>query len=708
MAGSIEKGKKIGPYEVVGPLGQGGMASVYRVYQPSLDREVAIKLMAQQYASDPTFVERFRREARSIARLRHPNILTVYDAGEDEGLLYIVMELIEGATLKEELHGQPMAVDKALGFINQVAGALDYANKSGIVHRDIKPSNVLIDNASGRAVLSDFGIAKLAEQSNQLTSTGTGVGTPDYMSPEQAMGEDIDSRSDQYSLAVMLYELLTGRTPYSGDTPIAVVMGHISKPLPSARLLNPQIPATVEAVLNKALSKKKEDRYESAGAFNEALQEAWRNHNSVGAAAVATASEPTQLINSGAVRPGSGPFIPEAEQLYDEARRQEQLNNFEGAFRTFSQLDSRFPRYRDVPTLLERYRSVGYGQNQANNWQNAQNRPDTSGQYGGATVGQAYNRPPSGQYGAPVSQQPYNAQPSGQYTPAAYTGSTGPVRAKSSFPLLPVIGGIVLLAIAAIIAIVVAGSGGNRSVTPTAQAAANVTAANNVGAATAAPPPALNTPTAPPAVATATQPPAATTQAAALTTRPAQPTNTPRPAQPTNTALPTIARPPTAQAVVPTAPPAANTPASNPGTLKYVTYREPGGLWTVEVPDNWEADKDSNGITFKPKDDPTVAMGVITEEIGSNPSQATVDELLKAFLESSGAKIDKQEKRKVDGQDITYSTGTFNQSGITLNLKLATVLKGTKVHLIIYFTLPGRTAQTDPIFDRFLNTIKFS
>ncbi|HEX2911131.1 MAG TPA: serine/threonine-protein kinase, partial [Chloroflexia bacterium] len=243
MSSQLEKGRKVGQFEIVGILGKGGMASVYRAYQPNLEREVAIKVMADNYASDTTFVERFRREARSIARLRHPNILTVYDAGEDNGLLYIAMELIDGPTLKEEMHGRPLPVDKAIKYISQVASALDYANRMGIIHRDVKPTNVLIDQGE-RAVLSDFGIAKLAEQAagNQLTSTGTGVGTPDYMSPEQALGEELDARSDQYSLGVMLYELLTGRTPYTGDTPIAVVMGHVSKPLPSARQLNPQIP----------------------------------------------------------------------------------------------------------------------------------------------------------------------------------------------------------------------------------------------------------------------------------------------------------------------------------------------------------------------------------------------------------------------------------------------------------------------------------
>jgi len=360
VPGQLEKGKNLGQYQIIAPLGKGGMASVYRAYQPNLDREVAIKVMAEQFASDPAFVERFRREARSIARLHHPNILTVYDAGEADGLLYIVMELIEGQTLKEELNGKPLNLERTAQVLNQVSSALAYANTNGIIHRDVKPTNVLIDK-NGRAVLSDFGIAKMAQANTQLTGTGVGVGTPDYMSPEQAMGDELDGRGDEYSLGVMVYEMLTGRVPFTGDTPIAIVMGHVSKPLPSAREINPQLSVAVEQVMNKVLAKKATDRYSDCATFAEAFAQALKTPD---AANIAEAAIATQVIGGVNTVVAAMPANPEAERLYLQARSQEQQNNFYGAFNTFNQLNSRFPRYRDVPTLLERYHQMGYSLNQ--------------------------------------------------------------------------------------------------------------------------------------------------------------------------------------------------------------------------------------------------------------------------------------------------------------------------------------------------------
>jgi serine/threonine-protein kinase len=451
MSGQLPKGYKLGQYEILEPLGKGGMASVYKAHQSTLEREVAIKIMAEQYASDPSFVERFRREARAIARLRHPNILTVYDADYSNNVMYIVMELIEGPTLKEELQGKPMSLEKAGKIIDQISGALHYANGMGIIHRDVKPSNVLIDQKTQRAVLSDFGIAKMAEAKTQLTSTGTGVGTPDYMSPEQAMGEDLDARSDEYSLAVMLYEMLTGRPPFTGDTPIAVVMGHVSKPLPSPRQYNPDIPASVEQVINKALSKKPVDRYADCAAFNEALQDAIKNRDRVQAGPVVTPTSATQVEHYAGPRPGSGSYQtvsnPEADQMYGDARRLEQQNNFLGAFDAFTRLNSRFPNYRDVPTVLERYRVMGYGSQGGPSW--------------GAQVpsGSAVGYRGSGAYGGPAG------------TSAYYTGTPAPQSAAKSKSSLPLVLGIVgALAVAAIIVLVIllAAGGGNKTPTPVA------------------------------------------------------------------------------------------------------------------------------------------------------------------------------------------------------------------------------------------------
>ncbi len=278
VSASLGKGSRIGPYEILGVLGRGGMATVYKGYQSSLDRNVAIKVIAERYASDPTFAERFRREARSIARLHHPNILTVHDAGEDNGLLYIVMELVEGDTLRDEMNRHPLSLERSAKVLGQIGAALDYANKQGIIHRDIKPSNVLFDSHNDRAVLSDFGIAKMLDNTAAgLTGTNEGLGTPDYMSPEQANGTQLDGRSDEYSLAAMAFELVTRQTPFHADTPIAIVMGHLSKPVPSTRQINHDIPPALDAVITKALSKSPNDRYPSVADFTEAFQNAVKN-----------------------------------------------------------------------------------------------------------------------------------------------------------------------------------------------------------------------------------------------------------------------------------------------------------------------------------------------------------------------------------------------------------------------------------------------
>ena len=638
MAGPIERGTKIGQYEVIEPLGKGGMASVYRAYQPSLDREIAIKLIAEQYATDNAFAERFRREARSIARLRHPNILTVYDAGEDRGQLYIAMELIEGDTLKEKVSGQPMAVDKALHYVAQVASALDYANKNGIIHRDVKPSNVLIDK-DDRAVLSDFGIAKLAESNVQLTSTGTGVGTPDYMSPEQAMGEELDARSDQYSLGVMLFELLTGRTPYSGDTPIAVVMGHVSKPLPSPRQFNPAIPVKVENVLTRALSKKATDRYETSAAFSKALETAWRDSQASGASA--SQNDATIPITSSEVaiaRPGSGPYIPEAEQLYAEARRLEQQNNFQGAFTTFSQLDGRFPRYRDVPTILEHYRTMGYA------------------------------APPTGTWAGGSSQAS-----GGWVAPTQRTGS-GPVivpAAKKAFPVVPVLAaaGIIIVALVAILVIVLVGGGNNDNKE------------------------------------TADRPVRETIAARLETEKPiVVPTNKPVIAAPPN------AGPPPNGELPPGNQPPGNQfpPAGEP--VKYVTYDQPDGKWSVEIPENWQATPEQDGINFTPKDAQDIYLGVYSDSL-ENISQGVgqnlvVDQLVKTFLQNYGAKFDREEKRKVNGVDTTVYFGTYTQNNVTINIRVVTLTKDTQVYLILLANQNVLPPQREAIYTHFLETFK--
>jgi tetratricopeptide (TPR) repeat protein len=261
-----------GKYRIVGEIGQGGMASVFKAYQPALDRYVAIKVLPAQHALAPGFSERFVREARAVAQLNHPNILSVIDFGQDEGLSYIVMKYVAGGTLKDRL-GQPMKLAETVRIVGQIAAALDHAHGRGVLHRDVKPSNVLLDEGDW-VQLADFGLAKMLVGDEGLTATGVGIGTPSYMSPEQGQGLPVDQRADIYSLGVVLYEMVTGRLPYSAETPMAIVIKHIYEPLPLPRQLNPALPEAVERVILKAMAKASTDRYASAGELARALEQA--------------------------------------------------------------------------------------------------------------------------------------------------------------------------------------------------------------------------------------------------------------------------------------------------------------------------------------------------------------------------------------------------------------------------------------------------
>lgn len=265
-------GRTLGQYEIRQELGRGGMATVYKAYQPSLGRYVAIKVLPPYHAEAETFIARFDREARAVARLEHPHILPIYDFGREGDLSYIVTKYVEGGTLKDYL-GQPFDLQRATSIVSQVASALDYAHDQGIIHRDVKPSNVLLDHGEW-ALLTDFGLAKMAGVSARITGSGVGIGTPAYMSPEQGQGLEVDRRSDVYSLGVILYEMLTGRTPYEADSPLSVMVQHITKPLPSPREANPAIPVAVERVIIKALVKDPAYRYARAGDLAVALQDA--------------------------------------------------------------------------------------------------------------------------------------------------------------------------------------------------------------------------------------------------------------------------------------------------------------------------------------------------------------------------------------------------------------------------------------------------
>ena len=262
--------RKLGKYEVIERLGRGGMAEVYRAYHGSLDRFVAIKVLHAFLADDPEFKNRFEKEARNIARLKHPNIVQVYDfeTDADSETFYMVMELVEGPTLKELLfrlneQSELMPLPEVLRIIREAASALAYAHSQSMIHRDVKPANLMLDK-DNRVVLADFGIAKIVT-GVQFTASGGMVGTPAYMAPEQGLGEAGDERSDLYSLGVILFQLLTGKLPYDAETPLAVILKHLNEPIPSARALNPSLPESIDLIVNRLLAKDPADRYQVAG-----------------------------------------------------------------------------------------------------------------------------------------------------------------------------------------------------------------------------------------------------------------------------------------------------------------------------------------------------------------------------------------------------------------------------------------------------------
>jgi serine/threonine-protein kinase len=251
-----------GRYRIVRRLGAGGMANVYMAEDEELDRPVAIKILNDRYANDELFVERFRREARSAAALSHPNIVSIYDRGEAEGTYYIAMEVIDGASLKELIRQNGrLRPAQAIAYTRQILSALRFAHKNGIVHRDIKPHNILI-GAEERLKVTDFGIARAG--ASQMTEAGSIMGTAHYLSPEQARGAQVTAASDLYSVGVVLYEMLTGDVPFTGDTPVEIAMKHLNdapRP-PSARV--PGIPADLDRIVMRALAKDPQDRYRSA------------------------------------------------------------------------------------------------------------------------------------------------------------------------------------------------------------------------------------------------------------------------------------------------------------------------------------------------------------------------------------------------------------------------------------------------------------
>src|SRR6266849_1470909 len=266
-------GQRLGQYEIIALLGQGGMATVYRARQVSVNRDVAIKVIRPDLAQTSEFLQRFRREAQMGASLSHPYIVKVFDFGETDDSVYLVMELLKGGSLAELLAKERLPLATTTRLIEQIASALDYAHHLGIIHRDLKPQNVILDD-QGNALLTDFGIAKIVNESSVLTKTGAAMGTPSYMAPEQWQGQALDARTDEYALAIMAFEMLSGALPFQADTPFGFMYMHIHEAPASLRMLRADLPPRLEAVISKALAKSPDQRYSSAGEFAKALTEA--------------------------------------------------------------------------------------------------------------------------------------------------------------------------------------------------------------------------------------------------------------------------------------------------------------------------------------------------------------------------------------------------------------------------------------------------
>jgi hypothetical protein len=276
MAKSTWIGKSLsGRYQIEELLGQGGMSAVYKATDPNLKRVVAVKLIHPHLSNDPDFVKRFEEEATAVAQLRHPSIIQVYDFNHDEENYYMVLEFVPGETIQEHLKrlnaaGRKLSVTKAIEYIADICDAVDYAHQRGMIHRDIKPANLML-NVMGQAILMDFGIAKIVG-GQRHTATGAVVGTAMYMAPEQIKGENPDRRADIYSLGVTLFEMLSGRPPFEADSAMTLMMMHVNDPVPDVRKLNPDVPDDLVAVINKALAKDPNDRYQTAAQMAAALR----------------------------------------------------------------------------------------------------------------------------------------------------------------------------------------------------------------------------------------------------------------------------------------------------------------------------------------------------------------------------------------------------------------------------------------------------
>jgi serine/threonine protein kinase len=314
------EGQTLGKYRILEPLGRGGMAQVFKAYHPQLDRFVAVKVLRSDLVEEQEFLARFQREARAVAALRHPNIVQIFDFDVQDELYYMVMELLEGNTLKAHMnslrvHAERLPLGATVRIFNDVLSGLAYAHGEGVIHRDLKPANIMLTRR-GQAVLTDFGIAQIVG-GTQYTVSGALMGTLSYMAPEQGRDGHCDARSDIYSMGIVFYEALTGKVPFDADTPLAILMKHINDPLPLPRKLDPTIPEAFERVALRALAKRPEDRFQSAAEMSEALL----------SAAKETGVEVPQTVNvslgtASSSQPGTGPvavFSGQARQQIADA-----------------------------------------------------------------------------------------------------------------------------------------------------------------------------------------------------------------------------------------------------------------------------------------------------------------------------------------------------------------------------------------------------
>lgn len=263
-------GAQLGQYTIIQEIGRGGMATVYSAKQTSMNRTVAIKVLPRHFLHDPGFLERFNREVEVISGLEHPHILPIYDYGETEGVPFIAMRYLGGGSMAQMVRRGVPSLDELRKPFQQIAEALDHAHRQGIIHRDLKPGNVMLDE-QGNAYLSDFGIARV--MGSDLTGSAI-IGTPAYMSPEQAQGVAIDARSDIYALGIVLFELITGREPYQAETPMSVLLKHLNEPIPPLEQFREGVPKSVQAVIEKATAKNPDERYSSATEMAQAFTEA--------------------------------------------------------------------------------------------------------------------------------------------------------------------------------------------------------------------------------------------------------------------------------------------------------------------------------------------------------------------------------------------------------------------------------------------------